>query len=308
MPHHRPLAGIGLDEPVRLDLPAVEEHHIEEFLSSQVPTPHRQLFDSTGFARFGFHLCAGARCRVDLIMTVGGPALVMHFLPDPLPGPEELNTSEEVLDLVANGPGLFLICGKPRSGKTTTLASVLQYMNATSFRYIAWLCGAAEYLLAPGRAFVNQVETGHLMYGSGPVETAVWMGADVVALDLQVDDKLAWQAVLAAERGARVFMVLPACDTANGLQNLANTVNSDLRREFIARLSEVFGGALYQELVRGIKAPVAVMEILVGTDPVRNLLKEGKFAQLPDLIHAGGKYGMQTLEAARKRLSDEGLI
>ncbi|HHT84699.1 MAG TPA: Flp pilus assembly complex ATPase component TadA [Firmicutes bacterium] len=308
LPGNKPLSRTGLDEPVPFEGSVVESSHIDEFIASQVPLLQKQIFDSTGFARFASGLFRGARCRVDLITTVSGPAIVMHFLPDSLPGTDVLNISREVLEFAGESSGIFLLCGKPGSGKTTTLASILQYINETTFKHIVWICDAGEYVLTPCKAFVNQIETGYLGHGCDLIERAAWLGADVIALDLQLDENLAWQAVRTAEMGASVFLALNASNTASGLENLANTVSSGSRREFIHRLSHVFSGALYQELIQGVESPVPAMEILVGTDPVRNLLREGRFLQITDLIAAGGKYRMQTLEADKKRLSGEGLI
>lgn len=308
MPENKPLARIGLDQPVPFGDSPLEKTHIEEFLDSQVPSPHKEAFASTGFARFAFALCPGARCRVDLIMTVDGPSAVMHFLPDTLPGIDMLNVPGKVIEFAAASSGVFLICGKPRAGKTTTLASILQKINRTFFNHIVWICEASEYLLGPSRSFVNQIETGYLGKVFDVTQRAVWIGADVVALDIRIDENLAWQAVSAAERGASVLMVVPASDAVAGLENLANTVSSASRQEFAARLSRVFSGALYQELIQGVKSPVPAIEFLVGTEPVRNLLREGRFPRIKDLIAAGGKYGMKTLESSKQRLSDEGLI
>lgn len=304
----RPFVRVGLQDLVPFGDSAINKGQVQEFIDRKAPAFHKKKFDSTGFARFAFPMGQGARCRVDLVSTVKGPSIALHMLPGELPGLDSLNLSRAVLDYACANSGIFLVCGKPRSGKTTTLASMLQQVNESSCKHVVWISEVAEYLLAPCKSFVNQIETAYLDDVCEMTAILAPMGADVIAFDLQAEEGLLWQAVLAAENGASVFLTTQCAGTTYGLEKLVNTVGSGLRREFASRLSQVFTGAVYQELVQGAGSPVPATEFLVGTQPVKNLLREGKFLQIQDLIAAGEKYGMETLEKSKRRLSGGGLI
>lgn len=303
----RPLARIGLGELEPLGDHPVSEGQILRFIDERVPEFQRRLMGSRGYARFVFSIGSGIRCRVDLIKTVKGQALIIHFVDETPPRPESLGLQEIIGELVDKKHGVFLICGRPRSGKSTVLASLAEEINRKSGKHIVWISHGAEYLFTPHMSFVFQIDIAGHGIEEG-VSNLLKMAPDVLVLDMLLSHNVLEQALVLAEAGAQVFLGVQSTGTVHGLEALTRAVNYDYRQDFRNRLSRVFESAVYLELVQGVTGIVPATEVLVGIEPVRNLLRDGKFSHISETIPTGGKYGMETLQKSKERLSAKGLI
>lgn len=305
----RPFARIGLNPPMPFGNSVITQRQIHEFIDSKVPTLQQQRLNSLGLARFAFSLNNGARCRVDVVRSVKGPALTMHMVPGVVPTLESVHLSEAIANFLDMDNGLLLVCGKPRSGKSTTLASIIHEINLACGKHIVWISDTAEYVFDSAISFVTQVDlSGFDGQDARPAGIISVLGPDVVALDLPLTEPVIRQAVLTAQNGAQVILALQCASTTNGLEMLVSTISEASRQEFLGKLSEVFQGAVYQELLQGTESIVPVTEVLVGIQPVKNLLRSGRISQIADMIPAGTKHGMETLETSKQRFSRKGLI
>ncbi len=305
----RPFARIGLNPPEPFGELVITQRQIHQFIDNNAPAFQQQHFDSFGFARFAFSLQKGARCRVDVVNSVKGPSLTMHMLHGTLPSLDSLHLAETVGNFKGMDKGLFLVCGKPRSGKSTTMASLVHEINLSQGKYILWISDTAEYLFDSNRSFVTQVDLSSLRKPDTKAADLIRvLGPDVIALDIPLNEPIVRQAVLAAHNGSQVVLTTQCSSTAKGLEMVVNSVSSGLRQEFLDELSQVFQGAVYQELMQGTESIVPVTEVLIGIQPVKNLLRSGKISQIADMIPAGAKYGMETLESSKQCLSGKGLI
>lgn len=303
-----PLAKVGLRELKPLAGFEVTEPQILEFINEKMPESHRHMFSLTGYARFAFAQAPGLRCRVDVAMTVKGPALVIHITDEIPPNLESLGLAEVIGEFPCKGQGVFLVCSKPRSGRSAALASLVEKVNQTSAKHIVWISQAAEYSFTPGMSFICQFEIPDIHHTGAAVPNLSAVVPDIAVVDMLPNQKILEQSLFVAENGAQVFLGVQSTDTAHGLEALVNAVDPNTRKDFRYRLSRVFRFAVYLELLKGIDNIVPAAEVLSGTEPVNNLLKEGKFARISETIPTGAKYGMETLEKSKERLSAKGLI
>ncbi len=303
-----PLVKVGLSELKPLVGFEVGEPDILEFINEKMPESHRDILSLKGYTRFAFIQAPGVRCRADVAITVNGPAIVIHIANEFPPNLESLGLAEVIGGFLCKGQGLFLVCSKPRSGKSTALASLVEKVNQTSSKHIVWISHATEYSFTPGMSFVCQFEICDIHHTGVAVPILSAVVPDIAVIDMLPNQEILEQSLWAAENGTQVFLAVQSTDTAHGLEALVNAVDANTRQDFRHRLSRVFRFAVYLELLQGINSIVPAAEVLSGTEPVKNLLKEGKFARIPETIPTGAKYGMETLEKSKQRLSAKGLI
>jgi len=286
----------------------VSQSQLDSFFSLQVPLPHRKVFDSQGYTRFMLITDKALRSRFDLIETTDGIAIISHILPDTPEDPECIGLGDAFGDFTATNGGLYFVCSKPRSGKSTALASLIAKINSQTSKHILWVSEGTEFLFEQSTSFVSQLEV-NVPDGAklSPIILETW-SPDVIATDMPLHGEFVEWLLRAAETGAKVFVCMQSPGTVYGLYTLVSRVDPDRRDDARHRLANVFERAVYIELIQGLNDIVPATEILVGIEPVRNLLREGKFEQVLDMIPAGSKYGMQTIEKSKSYLSKMELI
>ena len=163
--------------------------------------------------------------------------------------------------------------------------------------------GELPRILKQGAEKANQVSSQAVSYThliEEGVSNLLKMAPDVLVLDMLLSHNVLEQALVLAEAGAQVFLGVQSTGTVHGLEALTRAVNYDYRQDFRNRLSRVFESAVYLELVQGVTGIVPATEVLVGIEPVRNLLRDGKFSHISETIPTGGKYGICLLYTSRR--------
>ncbi len=275
---------------------------LHEFIEKYVPASHRSILDRYGYTRFVLQMDQGVRCRLDLATASEGPFILVHILTQTPYGPESIGLDADFGYLASEGGGLYIVSSKPRSGKSLTLASVVSEIASKEAKHIVWISRATEYVFAHRTSLITQFEV-HVGETLGAqVGTLSSLSPDVIVVDMPLDETFLDQILSNAENGSKVFLSTPSSGAVNGLCKLVEHVCTERQEDFRARLAQVFERSLYVELIKTDRGVFPAVEILTGIEPVKNLLKEGKYVQIADLIPSGAKYGMQTLAKSKSNM------
>ena len=278
---------------------------LHEFIEKYVPELHRSILDRYGYTRFVLNMGQGVRCRLDLAKAGDGPFILVHILTQTPRGPESIGLDADFGDLASEDGGLYIVSSKPRSGKSLSLASMVSEIASKEAKHIVWISRATEYVFAHATSLITQFEV-HVGETLGAqVDTLSSLSPDVICVDMPLDETFLDHILSNAENGSKVFLSTPSSGAVNGLCELVENVCMERQRDFRARLAQVFERSLYVELIKTDRGVFPAVEILTGIEPVKNLLKEGKYVQIADLIPSGAKYGMQTLAKSKSDIMEE---
>jgi twitching motility protein PilT len=288
---------------------------IAEIGEAITPDRERHQLDEHGSTVFSFNFGEIARFRVTVIRYHHGYdhgyALALRFHP-PRPLPlEELQLPHTVPGLCRRPRGLFLIIGPQASGKTTLLASIVDYFNRKLFGRILTIERSIEFVHVPERATIVQRELGtHVKTVSDSLADIANFGADAVVIDdLQEPDTILAAVELAYARRLLVFAGMSGQGTVNAVRRLTQAPRPADRTSFCGMLSESLVAVLYQELCSGTDdQPVPAREFLVVTPNVSKCIREQNFEKICDLMQSDRRYGMQLIDDELFRLAVDGSI
>lgn len=247
---------------------------------------------------------ADVRIRGHLFLQRGHKGMALRFLPRSIPTPDALQLPAKLRQLLKQQKGFLLITGPTRSGKTTTLASLLQeFIRSQPLRMIT-LEEPIEYLFHSDVVLVTQREIG--------IDTKDWMSGihtvlrqdpDVIMLGELRDAQTIQAAIRIAEAGHLVLSTMHAMSTVDALYRIVNSYSPKQQAFVQSQLASTLIGITNQRLVysKQVNKQVAVSEILVNTRAVAHLIRTGQFHQIYSLIQSGQAHGMQTMEADCKR-------
>lgn len=259
---------------------------------------------------FAFSWREHARIRGNAFTQRGNTALALRMIPREIPDPDVLGIPEVVRDAALKHQGLILVTGPTGSGKSTTLASLINLINETRGCHIVTIEDPIEYVHDHKRAVVNQREVGTDTESFHNALRAVLReDPDVLLVGEMRDPESIQFALTAAETGHLVFATLHTNDTAQSVARMIDVFPAEQQEQVRVQLSAALSTVVYQRLLPKIEpGMVAAYEVLVATPPVRNLIKEDKTHQLRNSILTGAKDGMMTLEQSLSALLKDGLI
>jgi len=286
---------------VELDESLVTVEQIEEFVQDLLFSDHRELLVERGQVEVLYMGRDGRRYRACVAECAGQRSLTMRPLPSAVPTLEELELPGQVAALARHGSGLVLCAGFFGAGKSTTLAALVNELNQDAGRHIVTIEDSIEFIHESGFALLHQQEIGtHVNSAVEGIRQAVALGADTIVLsELQGSDMI--EAVLSAvESGCQVFCGVESGSVVGALNDLVLSVPRESRSRLCARISRILCGVTAQFLLpRSHRAGrVAVVEVLVASPAVRVAIRDGRFQELPDIMHRCGGVGMQTAQAA----------
>ena len=259
---------------------------------------------------FSFGISGLGRFRANAYNQRNSLALALRVIPFRVRSLEELGAPRSVTTLLNRPYGLVLAVGPTGSGKSTTLAAMIDRINETKPVHILTIEDPVEYLHHHKVAMVNQREVGTdaISFEQG-LRSALREDPDVVLLGEMRDLESIQIALSLAETGHLVFATLHTNDASQALDRMIDVFPSDKRDQIQTMLAGALQGVLSQRLLPAISGGrVAAYEVLVGTEAVRNLVREGKSRQLRNVVATGGPDGMQTIEMDLARLVTSGLI
>ncbi len=259
---------------------------------------------------FSYALPGVARFRVNALMQRGSCGLVVRQIPDRIPNARELGLPQVCLALASKPRGLVLVTGPTGSGKSTTLAAMLDFINETESGHILTMEDPLEFVHPDKKCYVTQRQIGQDT-GSfrEALRRALRQDPDVILIGEMRDLETISMAITAAETGHLVFGTLHTTSAISTVDRIIDVFPTDAQQQVRVQLASTLQGVISQTLAPKVGGGrVAAREILVATDAVRSLIREAKSAQMLNIMQTGKSVGMTTLEDELVRLCQTGLI
>jgi len=303
----------------RVEYPALENDGLKAMLYEIAPEYKIKQFEETGDVDFGYEIPNVSRFRANFFQQKNGIAAVFRQIPTKVLSFEDFEKFDAPLPSVLKKfamlhKGLIVVTGPTGSGKSTTLATMLDYCNKNRRDHIITMEDPIEFVHESKSCLVNQREVGvHTKSFASGLRGALREDPDIVLIGEMRDLETIELAILAANTGHLVFGTLHTPSAAKTVDRIIDVFPADQQNKIRTTLSESLKGIVAQNLFRRVdkKGRVAALEILVFTTAIANLVREGKTHQIPGMIQVGKKLGNQPLDDAimehvrMKRISPE---
>ena len=293
----------------RCDLPVLGADQVRGLVHSVMSEAQRSAFEALLEADFAYAVPGLGRFRVNAFEQQRGPGAVFRRIAQAVPSLESLGLGDVFSQLCHASHGLVLVTGATGSGKTTTLAAMIDHLNSTRQRHILTLEDPIEFIHQPRQSLINQREVHrHTHSFAAALRSAMREDPDVIMLGEMRDLDTIRLALTAAETGHLVFATLHTSSAAKTIDRMVDVFPGDEKAMVRTMLSESLQAVVSQTLVKKTGGGrVAAHEIMLATPAIRNLIRENKVAQMVSAIQTGGAVGMQTLEMGLNRLREQGL-
>lgn len=267
---------------------------------AMMPPRFKKEFEEKGDIDFAHEIPGVARFRCNVFNDRKGVGAVFRVIPSRIPTVDELGLSGPVVDLCALPKGLVLVTGPTGSGKSTTLAALVDHVNRTRSDHVITIEDPIEFVHANKSCLVNQREVGtHTASFRSALRAALREDPDIVLVGEMRDLETVAIAIETAETGHLVFGTLHTSTAPSTVDRIIDQFPADRQAQIRVMLSESLRGVVSQTLLRRIEGGrVAAMEVLIGTPAIANLIREGKTFQIPSLMQAGRKHGMLLMSDA----------
>ena len=290
--------------------PALGPEAVTELVYSIMSPEQRQHFEAEHDIDFATELPGGGRFRVNVFVQRRGPGAVFRSIPTEIPTLETLGMPAVLQELCTRERGLVLVTGPTGSGKSTTLAAMVDLINRTWEAHILTVEDPIEFVHTPKRCLINQREVGpHTGSFSNALRSALREDPDVILVGELRDLETISLALTDAETGHLVFGTLHTSSAPKTVDRIIDVFPSGQQSQIRTMLSESLEAVVAQTLLkkRG-GGRVAAAEILVAVPAVRNLIRENKLHQIPSMMQTGQRVGMQTFDMALQELVKKGLL
>ena len=259
---------------------------------------------------FAFYWRHTARFRGNAFYQRGSLALALRLIPMTIPRIEDVGLPAIVNDLIALPQGLVLVTGPTGSGKSTTLAAIINFINQTRQAHIITIEDPIEYVHEHGRCAINQREVGEDTHSfARALRSVLREDPDIVLVGEMRDPESIQTTLTIAETGHLVFASLHTNDASTAIDRIVDVFPTDRQSQIRVQLASTLAGVVAQRLVPRVElGRVAAFEILVATPAVRNLIRMGKTSQIRNVIMTSRHEGMQTLEMSLSDLVQQGTI
>ncbi len=294
---------------VRLETKTLTPEDTVALMKSITPERNQQELQEVGGTDFGFAFGDKARFRVAVFKQRGQIGMVLRRIPNEFLTFEQLGLPPIIADLIKRPRGLFLVTGPTGSGKTTSLASMINYMNDEMDHHIITLEDPIEYYHKHKKCTINQREIGvDVPDFPEALRRALRMDPDVILVGEMRDLDTISAAITAAETGHVVFGTLHTTGAQGTVDRIIDVFPTTQQEQIRTQLSVAIIGVLSQALIpKKPKGLVAAYELLVVTPAIANLIREAKTYRINSSIQTGRKYGMQLLDDALFNLWKTGL-
>jgi twitching motility protein PilT len=252
-----------------------------------------------------------ARFRVNIFRQLGQVAVALRFIPDRIKSFEELGVPRVAAELVMKPRGLVLVTGPTGSGKSTTLASMIDVVNRTKPAHIVTVEDPVEFQHTSKRALIHQREIGSDTASfSEALRRVLRQDPDIILIGELRDPESISTALTAAETGHLVMSTLHTQSAAKSINRIVDAFPSDQQNQVRTQLGDTLRGIITQTLLPKAQSEgrVIATEVLVNTPAIANLIREGEISQIYSMLQAGGSIGMHTLDQDLQRLVADGSI
>jgi twitching motility protein PilT len=262
-----------------------------------MPAKNKQEFEETSDTDFAYEIPGVARFRANVFSDRKGIGGVFRVIPTEIMTAEDLNLSRAILDLCMLPKGLVLVTGPTGSGKSTTLAAMLDYLNRNRTDHVITIEDPIEFVHPNKKCLINQREVGtHTQGFKKALRAALREDPDIVLVGEMRDLETIHIAIETAETGHLVFGTLHTTTAASTVDRIIDQFPADRQDQIRTMLAESLRGVIAQNLLKKIGGGrVAAMEVLVGIPAISNLIREGKTFQVPSIMQTGKKHGMVLL-------------
>ena len=285
----------------RVKYKSMENDELKSILYEICPENKIKVFEETGDIDFGYEVPNLARYRCNFFQQKWGIGAVFREIPSEILTAEQLGLPPVLNKLAMQHKGMILVTGPTGSGKSTTLAAMIDYVNRNKKSHILTVEDPVEFVHKSQSCVVNHREVGlHTQSFKAALRGALREDPDIILVGEMRDLETIELALEAASTGHLVFGTLHTQSAAKTVDRVIDVFPSNQQAQIRTTLSESLKGVVAQNLFKRIdkKGRIAVLEILVVTPATSNLIREGKTFQIPSVIQTGKKYGMQSLDDA----------
>jgi twitching motility protein PilT len=294
-----------------MDYPKLTPQITREVVYSILSNDQRQRLETDWQIDLAYSIPGKARFRVNAYMQRASLSAAFRLIPQHMPNLRELGLPSILEDFTKKPRGFVLVTGPTGSGKSTTLAAMLDLINETRSEHILTIEDPIEFLHKHKRCIVNQRELGadSKSFALG-LKAALRQDPDVILVGEMRDLETISTALTAAETGHLVFATLHTQDTAQTVDRIVDVFPPDQQQQVRVQLSVSLQGIVTQQLLpkAGGSGRACATEVLVPTPAVRNLIREGKTHQIYSVLQTGGQHGMQTMDTSLSQLVRDQVI
>jgi twitching motility protein PilT len=298
-------------EIARLDLPVLTHQDVRAMLLEIMNEAQCRHYNDHLECDFSFTEADGARFRVNAFNQLRGAAVAIRNIAATVPTVEQLACPALFGQLALKQTGLVLVTGATGSGKSTTLAAMIDHINRHRNAHVVTIEDPIEFIHRPRQSLINQRETGrHTPSFPAALRAALREDPDVIMIGELRDMDSIRLALSAAETGHFVLGTLHTGSAVKSIDRIVDAFPGDEKNIVRSMLSESLQGVICQALLprREGSGRVAAYEIMLGTPAIRNLIREGKVAQMYSTLQTGGSSGMQTLDQSLAQLLRQQMI
>lgn len=307
----------GLPPLIRIDgdirkvkVDALQSNHVHDMIYDIMLDDQRKEFEERLEADFAFELPNIARFRVNAFNQSRGPAAAFRTIPTEVLTLEALNAPGIFKSLSDKHRGLVLVTGPTGSGKSTTLAAMVDYVNHNKKGHILTIEDPIEFVHKSQNCLINQREVGRDTQSfNNALRSALREDPDVILVGEMRDVETISLALTAAETGHLVFGTLHTSSAAKTIDRIIDVFPAGEKEMVRAMLSESLQGVIAQRLLKRVEGGrVAAYEIMIGTPAIRNLIREAKIPQIYGMIQTGKEAGMVTMDQWLEGLVGNGVV
>ncbi|ABI55697.1 type IV pilus twitching motility protein PilT [Alkalilimnicola ehrlichii MLHE-1] len=294
----------------RINLPEMEHKQVHSMIYDIMNDKQRKDYEEFLETDFSFEIPGLARFRVNVFNQNRGAAAVFRTIPSEVLTLDDLGAPDVFKEIADNPRGLVLVTGPTGSGKSTTLAAMVDYVNKKEYGHILTIEDPIEFVHESHRCLVNQREVHRDTLGfNEALRSALREDPDIILVGEMRDLETIRLALTAAETGHLVFGTLHTSSAAKTIDRIIDVFPAAEKSMVRSMLSESLRAVIAQALLKKIGGGrIAAHEIMIGTAAIRNLIREDKVAQMYSAIQTGHTAGMQTLDQCLQHLVAKGLV
>jgi twitching motility protein PilT len=287
-----------------------DRESIQRVILPIVPSRNREEFMRTRDSDFAYELPGRARFRVNLFTDLRGMGAVFRVIPSKILSTDDLGLPKELLSLCALPKGLVLVTGPTGSGKSTTLAALIDYINRTRSAHVITIEDPVEFVHPNKKSLINQRQVGeHTESFKRALRAALREDPDIVLLGEMRDLETVSIAIETAETGHLVFGTLHTSSAPSTIDRIIDQYPPEQQNQIRVMLSSSLKGVICQMLCKKIGGGrVAALEVMFSLPSIANLIRESKIFQIPSIMQTGRKQGMRLLNDSLLQLAKDGIV